>query len=163
MLFIGTGLIAAVLIIIVVKVLPPAQGVNLALEASADLETVKLADQIVGALTVNDFSKLLSRSNMMPLIVFSIIFGFCVSSIGGEDNIIAKFLDSLSNVMMKFVGIIMLYAPIGLGAYFANLVGEFGPQLLGAYGRAMAIYYPVCILYFFIVIQRILIFCLVER
>ncbi len=150
MLFIGTGLIAAVLIIIVVKVLPPAQGVNLALEASADLETVKLADQIVGALTVNDFSKLLSRSNMMPLIVFSIIFGFCVSSIGGEDNIIAKFLDSLSNVMMKFVGIIMLYAPIGLGAYFANLVGEFGPQLLGAYGRAMAIYYPVCILYFFI-------------
>lgn len=150
MLFVGTGLIAAVLIIVVVKVLPPAQGANLALEAAGDLETVKLADQIVGALTVNDFSKLLSRSNMMPLIVFSIIFGFCVSSIGGEDNIIAKFLDSLSNVMMKFVGIIMLYAPIGLGAYFANLVGEFGPQLLGAYGRAMAIYYPVCILYFFI-------------
>jgi len=51
---------------------------------------------------------------------------------------------------MKMVDIIMLYAPIGLGAYFATLVGEFGPQLLGAYGRAMAVYYPICILYFFI-------------
>ncbi len=37
-----------------------------------------------------------------------------------------------------------------LGCYFANLVAEYGPQLLGTYARAMAIYYPVCILYFFI-------------
>ena len=44
----------------------------------------------------------------------------------------------------------MIYAPIGLGAYFASLIGEFGPQLLGAYGRAMIVYYPLCIAYFFI-------------
>lgn len=69
---------------------------------------------------------------------------------GGENNIIARGLEALSNVMMKLISIIMLYAPIGLGAYFASLVGEFGPQLLGAYARAMAVYYPVCILYFFI-------------
>jgi Na+/H+-dicarboxylate symporter len=56
----------------------------------------------------------------------------------------------MSKVMMKIVDIVMLYAPIGLGAYFASLVGEFGPQLLGAYGRAMAIYYPICLLYFLI-------------
>lgn len=52
--------------------------------------------------------------------------------------------------MMKVIDMIMKYAPIGLGAYFANLVGEFGPKLLGAYGRAMLVYYPVCILYFII-------------
>lgn len=148
--FVATGFVAAVVIILTVKILPPAQGVNLALEQGGELETVSLASAIVNALTVGDFRDLLSKSNMLPLIVFSIIFGFCVSSVGGEDNIVSKALNALSDVMMKFVNIIMLYAPIGLGAYFAALVGEFGPQLLGAYGRAMAIYYPICVLYFFI-------------
>jgi len=72
--FVVTGLIAAVIILIVVKLFPPAAGVNLALEVTTELETVKLSNQIVNALTVNDFSKLLSRSNMMPLIIFSILF-----------------------------------------------------------------------------------------
>ena len=113
---------------------------------SSDL---KLSDQIVKTLTVTDFGGLFSRSNMMPLIIFSIFFGLCVSSLGAENNIIAKGLDAMSKVMMKFISIIMLYAPIGLGAYFASLIGEFGPQLLGAYARAMIIYYPLCIVYFF--------------
>ena len=148
--FVVTGLIAAVLIIVVVKIFPPAAGVNIELVAEAELEEVSVADQIVKALTVNDFSKLLSRSNMMPLIVFSIIFGYCVSAVGGENNIVSKALEALSKVMMKFIGVIMLYAPIGLGAYFASLIGEFGPQLLGAYARAMIVYYPLCIVYFFV-------------
>lgn len=45
------------------------------------------------------------------------------------------------------VDVIMKLAPIGLGAYFANLVGEFGPELIGDYGRAMVIYYPMCLVY----------------
>jgi Na+/H+-dicarboxylate symporter len=44
----------------------------------------------------------------------------------------------------------MYYAPLGLFAYFAYLVGVFGPELLGSYGRAMIVYYPTAILYFFI-------------
>lgn len=148
--FVVTGLIASVLILITVKLFPPAAGANIELGAAGELEKLSLANQIVQALTVNDFSKLLSRSNMLPLIVFSILFGYCVSAVGGEDNIVARALEALSNVMMKFISVIMLYAPIGLGAYFASLIGEFGPQLLGAYARAMIVYYPLCILYFFI-------------
>lgn len=148
--FVITGLIAAVLIIIIVKIYPPAEGVNIQVEAAGELEKLTFADQVVSAVTVNDFSKILSRSNMLPLIVFSILFGYCVSAVGGEDNIAAKALDALSKVMMKFISVIMLYAPIGLGAYFASLIGEFGPQLLGAYARAMVVYYPLCVVYFFI-------------
>jgi Na+/H+-dicarboxylate symporter len=42
----------------------------------------------------------------------------------------------------------MLYAPVGLAAYFAYLVGVFGPQMGGTYGRAVLVYYPVSLLYF---------------
>lgn len=147
--FIITGAIAATLIIIIVKIFPPAQGVSLVMEA-ATLDKISVGDALVNAFTVSDFPLILSRSHMLPLIIFSILFGFCVSLLGEEGSKIAYALELLNKVMMKMIGIIMLYAPIGLGAYFAALVAEYGPQLLGAYLRSMAVYYPLCILYFFI-------------
>ena len=146
--FLVTGLIAAVVIIAAVKLYPPAAGVNIALESGGASETVSLADRIVKAITVSDFSLLLSRSNMLPLIIFAVMFGCCSSSLG-ENNIVSRGLAALSQVMMKLVDMIMLYAPVGLCAYFASLVGQFGPQLIGAYGRAMLLYYPLCLVYFF--------------
>lgn len=146
--FFATGLVAAVVIIIAVKLYPPAQGVNIPLRAGTG-ETVALADRLVKAVTVSDFSLLLSRSNMLPLIVFSVMFGYCAGTMG-ENNIMSRALTAFSNVMMKMVDLIMLYAPLGLCAYFASLVGEFGPQLIGAYSRAMILYYPLCIMYFLV-------------
>lgn len=148
--FIVTGLIAAVVILVVVKIFPPAQGVVLELPPAENLATVSLGDAIVNAVTVNDFSALFSKSHMLPLIVFAILVGVCVSITGRGNNRVAVLLDDLAKVMMKVVDVIMIYAPIGLCAYFAALVGEFGPQLIGAYGRAMLIYYPLCVLYFLI-------------
>jgi Na+/H+-dicarboxylate symporter len=43
------------------------------------------------------------------------------------------------------MALIMLYAPIGLGAYFAYLIGSLGPQLFSAYFRSLILYYPVAI------------------
>lgn len=148
--FVATGLVASVIIILVVTAFPPAQGVNLALTMGDPVEKVSIGEQIVQALTVNDFSELFSKENMLPLIIFAILFGVCVANIDDPDKRIASLLDALGDVMMKLVGIVMLYAPIGLGAYFASLIGEFGPKLLGSYLRAMVIYYPVCLLYFVI-------------
>ena len=148
--FFVTGLIASTLIFFVVTAFPPAEGANIAMEIAGDLEEISLGTQIVKAITVSDFVHLMSKENMLPLIIFSILVGFCVSAEDSEDKIISRMLNALSNVFMKLIGIIMLYAPIGLGAYFASLIGEFGPNLLGAYGKAMLIYYPVCFAYFII-------------
>lgn len=40
-----------------------------------------------------------------------------------------------------------MHRPLGLGAYFANLVATYGPEIIGSYGRSMVVYYPLCILY----------------
>ncbi len=146
--FLATGLVAAVVIIVAVKLYPPALGVNIPLETADAGQTVSLAQRLVEAVTVSDFNLLLSRSNMLPLIVFSVMFGFCTGKLG-ENNLMARFLSAFSQVMMNMVDLIMLYAPIGLCAYFASLVGQFGPQLVGAYGRRMLLYYPLCVVYFF--------------
>jgi Na+/H+-dicarboxylate symporter len=148
--FIVTGIIASVIMIFFVTVIPPAQGVDLSVNAEEPIEQISLANQAVKAITVSDFPELLSRRNMLPLIVFSVLFGFCVTALGEKGKKVAEALDMLSNVMMKMVSFIMYYAPVGLAAYFAALVGEFGPELLKDYARAMAVYYPVTIAYFFI-------------
>ncbi len=148
--FVVTGIIASGIMIGAVTLAPPAKGVEMKLEKPEKIEAFKTADQLVAAVTVSDFPQLLSRRNMMPLILFSILFGLCVCLLGEKGRPLAHLLNLLSEVMLKFIGILMYYAPIGLGAYFAALVGDFGPQLLGTYARAMAIYYPVCIGYFFV-------------
>ncbi|MEG0135488.1 MAG: dicarboxylate/amino acid:cation symporter [Cetobacterium sp.] len=150
MVFLSTGLIATVLIIVVVKIFPPAQGVSLNLTATDAIKPFETGNQIVSAFTVKDFPELISRKNMLPLIIFSMFFGFCINLIGEKGKIISDGLDALAQVFLKMINIIMYYAPIGLGAYFAALVGVFGKELLGSYARAMMIYYPVCILYFLI-------------
>lgn len=145
--FIVTGLFAAVLVLVVVNVWPPAANTSIQFANAEMQEASSAGDMIVNSLTVNDFSGLMSRSNMLPIIVFAILSGFCVSACGGEESPAGKLLNNLNDIIMKMVGVIMKLAPIGLGAYFANLVGQFGPQLIGDYGRSMLVYYPMCAFY----------------
>lgn len=147
--FVITSVIAAVFMTLVVLFIDPVGGAKIEI-VDGTKTTVDVASKIVAAITVSDFGNLLSRSNMMPLIFFSIIFGLSVSLVGKNGNHVAKMLDNLSKVMMKVVEVIMYYAPIGIFAYFANLIGKFGPELLGSYARSMVIYY-VCTVIFFLV------------
>lgn len=148
--FFGTGAIAAVLVLIVVNIFPPAKGVVLNMPQAVALKPFSTGGQIVSALTVTDFPQLISRKNMLPLIIFAIIFGMCVNGIGEKGKIVSRGLDALSEVFLKMVGLLMYYAPIGLGAYFAALIGEYGKDLIGSYARALAIYYPLCFAYMII-------------
>ena len=149
LIFVGTGVVAFFYVFVVVKIFPPAAGVALEMPAAEALKPFQTGDQIVKAITVTDFPELISRKNMLPLIIFSIVFGICVNMIGEKGRAIAQGLEALSEVFLKMIGLLMYYAPIGLGAYFAALVGEHGKELLGSYARAIAVYYPLCLVYMF--------------
>ena len=95
------------------------------------------------------FPPVLSRRAILPLIVFSILFGFSVQMTGGKDSSIGKWLAGLSDVMMKFVQIITYYAPIAFFAIFADLVATYGSEVAKGYGRALLVYYPLCFIYIF--------------
>ena len=148
--FVVTGLIASIIMIIVVSLYPPAAGVNINLGAAVKIEPFSASEQIVKAFTVSDFPDLLSKKNMLALIIFAILIGLSTSAVGERGKAFSNFLLSANEVMMKLISFIMYYAPIGLSAYFAYLVGVFGPELLGSYMKAMMLYYPTAILYFFI-------------
>ena len=125
--FIFTGLIAAACVLTWVNLFSPSAGTSIEMTASEVSTAPTAAELLVHSLTVSDFSELWVKSNMLPLIIFAIIFGFCVSACGGDESAIGKLLANLNNIIMKFVGVIMTIAPLGLGAYFANLVATYGP------------------------------------
>jgi Na+/H+-dicarboxylate symporter len=147
--FVVTGVIACVIMIILMKIFPPVLSpwANVP-KGTVDNQTT-LASLIVNFFTVSDFAGLLTRRAMLPLIVFAMLFGFGVSMSGGKESMVGKLLNDMTAAMLKVVKIVTYYAPIAFFGFFASLVAEYGPQLIGDYGRAMAVYYPLCFIYIF--------------
>ena len=147
--FVITGAIAAVIYFGLVIIFPPvtAAWTNIAHEEIGSHAT--MTQMIVNFFTVEDFVALLSRRAMLPLIVFSLLFGFAANLSGEAGEPVRKFLESLTAVMLKFVNIVTYYAPIAFFAIFADLVATYGPQISEDYARALLVYYPVCFIYVF--------------
>lgn len=126
---------------------------ELSLDTSSESgdEELNLLEKTVQAITVDDFSKLLSRDNMIALIVISILVGFAMHMSGSKAEPLFKFMDSAYDVVMNLIKIIMYYAPIGIGCYFASLVGTFGATIAVGYVKTFIIYLVVSILFYFIV------------
>ena len=145
--FVITGAIAAVIMYIVLNVFPPVLTPWTEIPTEEMGEYASLSTMLVNFFTAEDFVGLLSRRAMLPLIVFSVLFGFAVNMNGGKESIIGKWLDDLAAVMLNFVKIVSYYAPIAFFGFFADLVATYGPQITTNYARAMAAYYPLCALY----------------
>jgi Na+/H+-dicarboxylate symporter len=154
--FLVTASVAAILGLIGASIIKPIENTDIdALKAmmsstdTTDQEQIPFLSQLVNTFTVPDFHLLLSRSNMLQLIVFSLLFGISTAMVGEKAKPVADFLSAATAVMMKMVNIVMYYAPIGLGCYFAAVVGELGPQILEGYARSFVLYLILTLLYYF--------------
>lgn len=119
-------------------------------EAAGERAAAGIGEQIVNASTVSDFPLVISRGHILALIVFTVFFGITVSVLGEKGRPVAEWLSNLSLVFYKMVALLMKLAPLGLLAYFANLTGTYGADLLKSYVRGLLIYYPAAIIYFFV-------------
>jgi Na+/H+-dicarboxylate symporter len=154
--FITTGIFASVMTIILIQCINPCAGMtmpDLAVNVTPTMDQAvssTLGMDVVNMLTVSDFSQLLSKEHMLPLIIFTIFFGMCVPKIGEKGQCISDGLNAIAEVIYKMIALLMKFAPIGLGAYFANLTGVFGAQLLGSFASVLAFFYPTALAYFLI-------------
>ena len=157
--FVVTSLIAVLLgfaSTYFVKLVNPEDGekIRASLEEKteeSDEEDVSIADRTVQLLTVNDFSKLLSKDNVIALLVFSIICGIAIRMSNEKGKVFLDFLISANEVVQNIVKIIIYYAPIGIGCYFAALVGTFGASIAVGYLKTFVVYTIVSLAFYFIV------------
>ena len=147
--FLVTAAIAAVIMYVTVLIIPPVTGEYAMIEGEVG-GTLGVADMIVNFFTKPDFTELFSRRAILPLIVAAVLFGFGVQMAGGSETRTAKLLEDVTNCIMKTFKIITYYAPIGFFGFFAYLIAYHGPDLIGDYGRTLAIYYILSFVYMFI-------------
>ena len=139
-----------------VKLVEPEDGEQIknSLETNVTQETeeedLTIADRTVSLLTVDDFYKLLSKENIIALLIFSIIFGIAINMTGKKAKPFIDLLESANKIVENVVKIIMYYAPIGLGCYFASLVGSFGASIAVGYLKTFIYYIIVAVLFYFI-------------
>jgi Na+/H+-dicarboxylate symporter len=128
--FILTGTAASVLMVIGVSIYPPATGVHIELQSAGDIQQLKTSEQIVKAFTANDFNEILSKKNMLALILFSILVGLATSSLkerAGNCDFQASASDVMSESDFHLSCITRLWI---MRPNFAYLTGVFGPDLL---------------------------------
>jgi len=155
-----TALLSGILALISALLFNPLQGIEAGAiqkilaqaggEMDINSQKLSLAQQLVKTITVGDFFELFSRNNMLQLIVFSVILGIAVALVGDKANNVKDLLNSGSEIIMKMINILMYYAPIGLGCYFATIVGQLGTQILEGYLKVFALYLILSIVYYFI-------------
>ena len=114
-------------------------------------EDLNLLERTVDTISVNDFIKLLSKEHILALIIISILVGIAIRDSKEKGEKFYEILASANEVVLKLINIIMYYAPIGLGCYFASLVGTLGSSIAVGYLKTFIIYTVIAILYYFIV------------
>jgi proton glutamate symport protein len=78
-----------------------------------------------------NFVKSIYNGDVLPIVVFSVIFGIGLAMVKEEKRKpMLLFSESLAETMFKFTNIIMYFAPIGVGAAIAFTVGHLGLDIL---------------------------------
>lgn len=114
-------------------------------------DEVNLIERTVNTLTTDDFVNLLSKDNIIALIVVSVITGVGIILSKEKGTKALEVLDSFNEILKSILNIIMYYAPIGLGCYFANFVGTFGSSIAVGYLKTFIIYLIVSLFIYFVV------------
>lgn len=118
---------AAIATALVVSLLTgPGQGFDLTSQATySAAEAPSLTETILSIMPSNAI-KAMTDSNMLQIIVLATLLGIAISMAGESGRRIESLFKDLNEVMMKFVTIVMVFAPIGVFCLIAQVFIEQG-------------------------------------
>jgi len=125
----STTAVAVILGLIIVNIIQPGAGAaNLSTEVPetvAARETIGVAD-IVLSMVAPNLVAAAAETQLLPLIVFSLVFAAALTTIGERGKTLLAFFEGLNETMMKLVVWIMYFAPVGIFALVASRLGQAG-------------------------------------
>jgi len=117
----------------VVNILRPGVGVVLPADAAptgVQAAAAQTWDQILLHLVPTSIIEAMATGDILQIVVFSIIFAIGLGMVGEKAKPMIEWCESLTEAMFKVTNIVMLYAPIGVGAAIAYTIGVSGLQVL---------------------------------
>ncbi|MEO5813759.1 MAG: dicarboxylate/amino acid:cation symporter [Gemmatimonadaceae bacterium] len=156
--------LALIVGLLAVNIVKPGAGVNLAsasTELGAELSKTKTTFSGVLEHTVpQSFFEAAAKNEVLQIVFFAIIFAVALSQVQGPaKTFMLSFCESLSEVMFKFVGIVMQFAPVGIGAAIAVTVSKSGLGVLKNLGvLVLTLYGALIVFVVFVLIPIAIIF-----
>jgi proton glutamate symport protein len=95
-----------------------------------------------------NIAKSVAEGQVLQVVIFSMIFGIALAQVREEKRRpMLAFAESLTEVMFKFTNIVMLFAPIGVGAAVAYTIGHMGLAVLLNLAKLLATLYAALTLF----------------
>lgn len=109
--------------------------------------------QVILHIFPENIAQSVAEGEVLQIVVFSILFGVALAMVPeAHKRPILKLCESLAEVMFKFTGIVMLYAPIGVGAAIAYTVGHMGIDILFNLAKLLGTLYIALIVFILLVL-----------
>jgi len=155
--------IALVLGLLIVNVWAPGAGMNVD-PATLEDRAVTDVEQQTKPVSYGEFLVSLvptsavgafAEGDVLPVLFFSVMFGFALLALGPKGEPIVAGIHALSQVLFKMIALAMYVAPIGAFGAIAFTVGRFGPSSLLALGNLVLMFYVLCALFVLLVLWPI--------
>lgn len=151
--------LALVVGLVAVNLVKPGLGVNLAVATTETGIDVAAKPTLAGTLehiVPVSFFDAAARNEALQIVFFAIMFAVALSQVPPHHKkLMLGFCESLSEVMLKFVGYVMKFAPVGIGAAMAVTVGRNGLGVLKNLGALVFTLYGALVVFALVVLLPI--------
>jgi aerobic C4-dicarboxylate transport protein len=155
--------IALAIGLVVVNIVQPGSGMNID-PSTLDASKIQTYTQAAQQQSVVDFLMhvipstfvdAFASGEILQVLLIALLFGFALHAAGSRARPIFDFIDGLSQVLFRIVGMIMYVAPIGAFGAMAFTIGNYGIDKLADLAWLMACFYLTCLLFIFLVLGTI--------
>ncbi len=150
--------LAMVVGLVAVNLMRPGVGVNLhtAAQTGEIVAKQQTFSEVITHIVPQSIVQAAAEGEVLQIVVFAVLFSFALALVPKEKRqVILTFCDSLAETMFKFTGIVMRYAPIGVGAAIAFTVGHRGLSVLINLGLLIVTMYGALIVFTVIVLGAV--------
>ena len=148
----------------------PGVGMNVdpkALDAKAMSAYAENASKLTGGGTVEFLMKLIpntavsafANGDVLQVLLFAVLFGCALALLGERGAPVANFIDTMSHVMFKIMGIIIRLAPLGVLGAIAFTVSKYGLGSLKQLGMLVALFYASVIVFVVVILGLVMRVC----
>ena len=139
--FVSASLISLLLGMVLVNFFEPGKGTTIQLEdtssASELLENSKgfSLEEFVKHVIPKSLFEALATNEILQIVIFSIFFGVAAAAIGEPAKGFIKALDTVAHIILKMVGYVMNFAPLGVFGAIAAVIATKGLTIFLFYGK----------------------------
>ncbi|MFT4065527.1 C4-dicarboxylate transporter DctA [Paraburkholderia sp.] len=97
-----------------------------------------------------------AKGDILQILLLAVLLGVALQMLGERGKLVAGFIDDLSQVLFKVMGIIVRLAPIGVMGAIAFTTARFGIGTIQRLGALVAVYYLCCAVFIVVVLGTVM-------